>query len=699
MSTATQQQQGASFSGDDVVITREAALMPATYNDQDNTIDVVFSTGARGLRYDWASERYYEEELEISEAAVDMTRIEAGVCSALDSHRSWGGVASVVGLAQRGWIEGGKAMATLKLSARQELAGLMQDIKDGIVRAISVGYVVKTWQRTAAADRDDGGQYTLMRAVRWMPYEISFVAVPFDAGASTRSGASSAAPGDIYPLDAFTARAHAGLLPRQAAENPQAGQTLPRQSAAITRALQALAAPQAAPQPPIANDNTRAMTTPATQQQPQQQQPAQSGDTTAQRAADIVALCVRHGVADRAADMITRGLSLADAGLEILNQRADAQGGGGRVNVTTVRDEGQTMLRGLEEAIMHRMDPRAQLSDNGRQYRGYSLMEMGRAWLEQCGENTRSLNRMDLAGRALSHRSGGMHTTSDFGSLLVNSASKRLRAAYEESRPTYTLWARRAPNAPDFKTMTVVQLSGAPDLLKTNEAGEFSYGKINDAGATYAVATYGRIVTFSRQAMLNDDLRGLDRMITAFGSASARLENRLAYSQITANGAMSDAKSLFHTDHGNLGSAALDLTALGAGRAAMRKQKGLQSEELNITPSFLIVPTALEQVAYQLTSANYVPAKVSDTNEFRAGGRTALEPIVDPVLDSSSATAWYLAASSGQVDTVEYCWIDGTEGPVISTDTDFDSDGLKIKCREDFAAKVIDWRGLYKSTT
>ena len=24
-------------------------------------------------------------------------------------------------------------------------------------------------------------------------------------------------------------------------------------------------------------------------------------------------------------------------------------------------------------------------------------------------------------------------------------------------------------------------------------------------------------------------------------------------------------------------------------------------------------------------------------------------------------------------------------------------DGLEIKCREDFAAKVIDWRGLYKN--
>ena len=129
----------------------------------------------------------------------------------------------------------------------------------------------------------------------------------------------------------------------------------------------------------------------------------------------------------------------------------------------------------------------------------------------------------------------------------------------------------------------------------------------------------------------------------------------------------------------------------------MRLQKGLQSEELNIAPSYLIVPTALEQLAYQYTSSNFVPAKSSDVNEFRAGGRTAIEPIVEAILDASSATAYYFAADSNVCDTIEYCFLDGAEGVQLESMVDFDSGGLKLRASEDFASAAIDYRGFYKN--
>lgn len=187
--------------------------------------------------------------------------------------------------------------------------------------------------------------------------------------------------------------------------------------------------------------------------------------------------------------------------------------------------------------------------------------------------------------------------------------------------------------------------------------------------------------------------------MTAFGASSSRLENRLVYSQLAGNPMMGDGKELFHADHKNLATGAgsgLALATLKAGRTAMRLQKGLAGEELNLAPNFLIVPATLEQDAYQLTSANYVPAKQTDVNEFRAGGRTAVEPIVEPILDGMSETAWFLASSNSQVDTVEYCYLEGAEGPVIESQTGFEVDGVTWKCRLDFAAKAVDHRGLYQ---
>lgn len=715
MPQANQARAAEQIAGDDCVFTREASLVPGSFNEADNTVDVVFSTGARGLRYDWATDQYYEEELEISEAAIDMARFEAGVVQVLDTHSSYR-LASILGIASRGWVDGGQAMARIKLSGRDELRGIVGDIKAGIIRAISVGYRVSQWLKIAPEARTDGGSRLLMRATRWMPYEISFVPVPFDMGASTRSASTS----QPQPLDLFTAAHLHGRALRDVL-GEQAGDARPPSSAVIAGALRALTAtPNTAPVADATLAARAADTNGATMPQPNDDtrqggdttQPAASTATTAQpsaadiaaRAADITELCARHGVANLAAEMIRRGITVEAAGLEILNARAveDAAAGGHRTQtrVQTVTDETETRLRGIEEALLHRVDTRAELGDNGRRFRGMSLLEIGRTHLERAGIRTEGMDRMALATAILQHRTAGMHGTSDFANLLANVASKRLRAGYNENPGTYTMWARRAPNAPDFKSMSVVQLSAMPDLLQTNEAGEIKYGAVSDGATSYSLLTYARAVAFTRQAMVNDDLRGFDRIVAGFGAAARRLENRTVYSQITANGNMSDGVALFHANHGNLGTgagSALQFSSMKAARAAMRVQKGLQSEELNLAPRFLIVPAALEQDAYQLTSSNYVPATKAEVNEFRQGGRTSVEPIVEPILDANSATAWYFAAESSQVDTVEYCWLDGAEGPVIDTQMGFDVDGIQIRCREDFAAKVIDWRGLYKA--
>lgn len=361
------------------------------------------------------------------------------------------------------------------------------------------------------------------------------------------------------------------------------------------------------------------------------------------------------------------------------------------------RDRTDTMSVGMADALVHRMNPTGALSELGRQYRGMSLREMGRDFLERSGVATRGLSPMELAGVML--RSAGMGT-GDFASLLVDVANKRLREAYVDNPASYRLWARRAQDLPDFKPVTAVQLSAAPDLLRTNEHGEFQYGRLLDAGETYEAITYGRVVSLSRQAIVNDDLRSFDRLITAFGNSAARLENRLVYAILTANAALADGIALFHASHGNLGTgagSALQLSALTAARAAMRVQKGLQSEELNVTPAWLIVPAALEQAAYQLTSANYVPATQSAVSEFRAGGKTSLAPVVESLLDADSATAWYLAANGGAIDTVEYAYIDGADGPLIEPKPGFEVDGVSLRCRHDFAAKAVDHRGLYRA--
>ena len=664
---------------------RAATLEPSTYNEADNTVEIVWTQGASVRRYDWWEGKPYDESLDVTTEAVDMTRFEAGTVQVLDGHRVGAGVNAILGIAVRGWIADGEGRAVIRLSQRPEVAGIVADIRAGVIRAISFGYSVQQYAITPGAQRTDGGTVDLYRAVRWTPQEISFVTVPADAGAGTRSAPQASQEQGAQP----------GGLPcefvRAAAQSPVTQeQSMPQE---ITQGSGGAAGTQ---QPA----ETRAAPVPAA---PAAAAPVVAAVADGTRAAEIVELCQRHGFADLSADLLRSNSTIEQARAAILD-RMDASDqqrrGGGNVSVQTVADEHDTRMRGMEEAILNRMDPRAQLTDNGRRFRGMSLTEMAREALQGLGVNTRGMTRNDLATAAFRTRAAGYHTTGDFPSLLGGVGSRRLRAAYEASPSTYQLWARRAANLQDFRITNVLGVGGAPELKKLNEAGEYTYGTISEDATGYRAFSYGRAIAMTRQLFVNDDLNAFDRLLTRFGESARRLENRLVYDQITGNPAMQDGKALFHADHGNLLAATSTLTLdnMGKLRTQMRKQKDFDGKtQLNLAPAYLIVPSELEQTAYAFTSSNYTPAKLTDVNEFRQGGRTAVEPIVEPILDEVSTAAWYMAARSGQIDTVEFAYVDGSEGVRTETFASEDIDGVKVRATLDFAAKVIDWRGLQKA--
>jgi hypothetical protein len=120
------------------------------------------------------------------------------------------------------------------------------------------------------------------------------------------------------------------------------------------------------------------------------------------RAADIAELCSRHGATHLVAGLVRDGKTVEQASAVVLEDiaRRDAAGGGHQNSrVVKVGDEAETRMQGMEEALHARVNAKAKLGDHGRQFRGMSLLEMGRDWLEYRGVNTRGMDRMQLAGR------------------------------------------------------------------------------------------------------------------------------------------------------------------------------------------------------------------------------------------------------------------------------------------------------------
>jgi hypothetical protein len=179
-----------------------------------------------------------------------------------------------------------------------------------------------------------------------------------------------------------------------------------------------------------------------------------------------------------------------------------------------------------------------------------------------------------------------------------------------------------------------------------------------------------------------------------FGRAAAETEASLFWAVITGNPVMGDNVALFHATHKNLGTpGAIAIASLNEGRAAMRKQKGLankpaDAEPLNLTPSIIVVSPDKETEVQQFLSTTIYPQANSGVNPF-AG---SLEPIVEARL---SGNGWYLFADPATIDTIEYAYLEGEEGLYTESRIGFDVDGVEIKGRLDFAAKAIDYRGMF----
>lgn len=422
---------------------------------------------------------------------------------------------------------------------------------------------------------------------------------------------------------------------------------------------------------------------------------ARARDSERERVGTIYDLAGRlHLERSFADDLVKRGVTLDAARSEILDKVAtDAEKTRVSPQVSVPlggRDERVTRRDAVSNALLHRYSPTLfPLSEPAREYRGMTLLEHAREFLGSAGVNVRGMSRDEIATRAL-------HSTSDFPEVLSAVANKTLRQAYEAYPRTFIPFCRQVL-ATDFKAMQRVQIGEAPQLLKVGEGGEFKRGTIAESKESYRIETYGRVVGITRQVLINDDLDAFTRIPAMYGTAIATLESDVVWGIVTANANMADGVPLFHATHKNLASPAgvPRVTAIGDGRTAMAKQTGLDKKTvLNIRPAYLLVPAALELAAEQIIAQNLVPAKTGDV--VPQSIRT-LTPIAEPRLDVASATAWYLAANPAQIDTIEFAYLEGQQGAYIETRNGFDVDGVEIKCRLDFGAKAIDWRGLFRN--
>ena len=146
---------------------REMPLSVTGSDEDQRSVALSFSSDVPYTRYDYLSDRKYNEILSHEPGAVDIGRLEeiGTLLFNHDSDQPIGGIEKV-------WIEGGKGRAVVRFDEDEDAEKIFQKVKRGSLRGVSVGYRVHEWEKRGKED---------MIATKWEPLEISIVSVPADA--------------------------------------------------------------------------------------------------------------------------------------------------------------------------------------------------------------------------------------------------------------------------------------------------------------------------------------------------------------------------------------------------------------------------------------------------------------------------------------------------------------------------------------
>lgn len=613
---------------------------------RETTIDHV-DTDSRTVELSFSSETPYgrwfgDEILCHDEECINLERFNNGLGTVLFNHDR----DAVVGHIEKVWLEDNRGKALVRFDTDEQSETIFKKVQSGTLQGVSVGYAIYRYEVLEDEDtkstngRFNGPAYVV---TDWEPLEISIVSVPADATVGVGRSAE-----EIH-TSIDTQEDNTRMDPKEILNNEEVKSTEPVETG-ITQA-----------------DLQKAM------------------EQERKRTSEITAL-FRDFDVEGADEAIVMGVSVDEARAMVMDQlRARNKG----VSVTMGEAESDKFRAAAQDAVLMAAGiPVADAAPGAQELRGHSMVELAREALQREGLKANFGDNMELARQAI-------NSTSTFPAIMANLANKSVMVGFNEAETTYQIWAGKGSNR-DFKEAARVALSEAGNLELVPEGGQFQQDFLGEASARTKVATYGKLFSLTRQAIINDDLGWFSKIATKYGSAAKRLVNKMVYAQLTGNVKMQDNIALFDTKHGNVAGTgeALSVKAIAKAITAMRRQKGITGDAtLNITPKYLVVPPELEMVAYQIVNST---AAVDGVNSGVANpykGRFVV--VADAEL--TDPDAWYLVADASQHDTIEVTYLNGVETPRLETRQGFDVDGIEYKVAFDCGVSALDFHGVFKN--
>jgi hypothetical protein len=241
-------------------------------------------------------------------------------------------------------------------------------------------------------------------------------------------------------------------------------------------------------------------------------------------------------------------------------------------------------------------------------------------------------------------------STPDFGTVITETVRGIARERRSEALASILALTHQL-EVPDYRAMgySMVDLEGlpAPSEITTNR---YYFATVIPTGEQIAVHSLLARILVTRQALVNDDRGFVAAAINAFLRSAHSNELGMITGLLESNANMQDGAPIFHGDHGNLTTAALDAGGLGTAFSTLRKQKTEGGDVSDATPAVMLVHSDDEAAALALTEA--LP-------EDR-------RPRVVSTARLANADSWYLLADPRTFPCIGRVRMEGAELSAVS---------------------------------
>ncbi|MGC5664934.1 2'-5' RNA ligase family protein [Micromonospora sp. WMMD723] len=324
------------------------------------------------------------------------------------------------------------------------------------------------------------------------------------------------------------------------------------------------------------------------------------------------------------------------------------------------------------------------------------------AWGEDV--NRRILRECFGAGFDSAVRGSESMTAASWAQVLGDSIHRKMIKLYQQ--PSLQTWRKIVSDVvpvADFRDQKRTRIGGYGTLPVVAEGAPYQpLQSPNDEEAVYRIIKRGGTDDLTMEMIANDDMGAIRNIPRLLGLAAAITLHRFVWDLLISNAVCTyDSTALFHASHNNTDNpAVLNSTGLGVGRRRMRKQAayGDATNILSLAPKLLIVPSELEEVAFQLTTSAVAVTSNADATIPNLHRGMDFE-----VLDHwSDANDWFLAADPNMCPTIEVGFYQGRQEPEVftqaeaNTGTMFNADKYTYKIRHVYSATPLEHRGFYR---